>query len=468
MDGCLYVYVTKTQLIDGIQVITRIDCYGDDAIPFSIGTPASLPDMTTVYAHTEDELLDAIGSYTRIILDGKDYVLSDRDVNINSIENLEIVGTTGTRITTALQADVVVNIGYSDNITIKNVVIGHDLPYENWPCSAGVIRLVNSNDVLIEGCDIFGCGLLGFTAYVCNGVRFENTTIRDCSSSIGSVYDAEVVLNNCTIKGNGYDDDLRNDAAFTVYIGLLTFNNCAFTDNENPYFKGDNIDGTYQLYKTSYSSGNTRVTNSTFTGNAWQPDEPPVTPTPVPDIPGASDWAQTELKEAAALGLIPASVSEAGWTNVTTRATAMEAMAAVIEKILGKTIAQIAAENGWDLNKNQFPDTASRAVTFLKYAGVLTGSGDGDNFSPNAEYSRAQNATLVGRVAEAFFGVSAQGANPFSDDVPDWAAAYVAYAAGAGIVQGIGGGEFGAAVALENQQTAIFALRAFKSWLLAG
>jgi hypothetical protein len=175
-----------------------------------------------------------------------------------------------------------------------------------------------------------------------------------------------------------------------------------------------------------------------------------------------SDWAKAEVEAAIGAGIVPDSVSKTGWTNATSRLAAAEATVAVIEKAAGKTMAQLAAEKGWDLSKNGFSDTDSQAVTFLKYAEITNGVGD-NKYDPYAGYTRAQTVTMIGRTAEVFFGKTAKGTNPFTD-VPDWAAPYVGYAADTGVTNGVGGGKFDSDGVLQNQQTAIFCLRAFKAW----
>ncbi|MCL2045356.1 MAG: S-layer homology domain-containing protein [Oscillospiraceae bacterium] len=175
-----------------------------------------------------------------------------------------------------------------------------------------------------------------------------------------------------------------------------------------------------------------------------------------------STWALSEVNEAISIGLVTESLSNAGWQVPTTRLAAANAIVLLIEKVSEKTMMQIASEREWDLFENQFSDTSNPAVTFLKYAGVTTGIGD-NKFEPNGIFTRAQIVTMIGRSAEVFFGVTAQGSNPFND-VPDWAAPYVGYAADNNITQGVGGGRFNSNGALENQHTAIFCLRAFKVW----
>ncbi len=173
---------------------------------------------------------------------------------------------------------------------------------------------------------------------------------------------------------------------------------------------------------------------------------------------GASDWAKAEIEQALDLGIVPESIKTGGWQNPTTRLAAAELLVLVIEKATNKSIQEIAAENGWDLSQNTFNDTDSPVVTFLKYAGITNGVGD-NNYAPDTSYNRAQMVTMIGRIAEVFFGRDARRENPFTDDVPDWAAPYVGYAADNGITNGIGGGAFGSYNVLQNQQTAVFGVR---------
>jgi len=173
-------------------------------------------------------------------------------------------------------------------------------------------------------------------------------------------------------------------------------------------------------------------------------------------------WATTEVNAALAAELVPTSIASTGWQNATSRLTAADAIVRLVEQATGKTMAQIASERGWNLNTNRFSDTSSQAVTFLRHAGVTVGIGD-NMYGPGYEYNRAEFVTMVGRASEAFFGITAQGANPFSD-VPNWAAPYVGYAARNGITHGVGNNLFDSYGVLQNQHTAVFAYRTFNAW----
>ena len=172
-----------------------------------------------------------------------------------------------------------------------------------------------------------------------------------------------------------------------------------------------------------------------------------------------ADWAITEVSSAVAANLVPHSISDGGWQYATSRLDAADAIVLLIENSSGRAMEAIAAERGWDLNTNQFSDSISHSVTFLKYAGVTTGVGN-NMYDPGGVFNRAQIVTMIGRAAEVFFGASARGDNPFAD-VPDWAAPYVGYAAANGITQGVSSDRFDPDGILQNQHTAIFCYRAF-------
>jgi len=184
---------------------------------------------------------------------------------------------------------------------------------------------------------------------------------------------------------------------------------------------------------------------------------------PIPlfhNLPSA--WAAEEVSMAIAERLVPESIVCAGWQNPTSRLDAAYAIIMLIEKTSGNTMSQIASEHGWDLSINQFYDTNSHAVTFLKYAGITTGVGN-NRYDPDGTYTRAMIVTMIGRAAETFFGITVQGASSFTD-VPNWAAPYVGYAADNGITQGVGGGRFDPNGILQNEHIAVFSHRTFRIW----
>ena len=172
------------------------------------------------------------------------------------------------------------------------------------------------------------------------------------------------------------------------------------------------------------------------------------------------DWAGARVGAALASNLVPESVAGAGWRNPASRLAAAQAMVGLIEKILGRTMQEIADENGWDLSDNLFSDTDDPAVSFLRHAKVVQGVG-GNEYAPDSNYLRAEVVTMIGKAAEIFLGIEVTGDNPFTD-VPDYAVPYVGFAAKNKIVEGVGDGLFGSGANMQNQAIAIINLQAYE------
>ena len=198
----------------------------------------------------------------------------------------------------------------------------------------------------------------------------------------------------------------------------------------------------------------------TYISEAQTQELPDDAPPPESNI--SSSWAAAEVNMAIAAGLVPDSIVNAGWKNSTSRLAAADGIIILIEKASGKTIDQIAAERGWDLSTNQFSDTDSKAVTFLRHAGITTGKGN-NLYAPYDSYNRSEFVTMLGRTAEKIFGITARRANPFPDKAPSWADQYIGYAAENSITLG-SGGIFDSYGILQNQQMAMFCYRAYAIW----
>jgi len=190
--------------------------------------------------------------------------------------------------------------------------------------------------------------------------------------------------------------------------------------------------------------------------------ETPVTP-PGP-LDDADGWAQRLLEPGMASGLLLEKMF-GKWKQTTNRLLAAEAITKLIEDISGKSIDSIATEKGFDMT-DRFSDTSDKNATFLKAAGISTGM-DGVNYGINENFNRIQMVVMLGRMAEIIFDTDLSGytTNQFTD-LPNWVVTsgqdrFVNWAAATGITEGVGGGLFAPLNNLVNQETGIFALRAF-------
>lgn len=66
------------------------------------------------------------------------------------------------------------------NLIVRNVTAGHTP--DAGECSGGVIQLNYVNSATIEGCKLFGCGILGVQAMNCSNLNVFNSEIYQCSS----------------------------------------------------------------------------------------------------------------------------------------------------------------------------------------------------------------------------------------------------------------------------------------------
>ena len=184
---------------------------------------------------------------------------------------------------------------------------------------------------------------------------------------------------------------------------------------------------------------------------------------PIGPTDGADDWAVEELGYAFLNGL-NLDMMIGRWTAATNRLLAAEIIVNLIESITEKTIEEVAAERGFDMNVS-FSDTYSTATRFLKASGISTGV-DGVNYDPTGTFTRIQMVTMLGRMAAYVFDVDLSayplGSATFTD-LPDWSGTdeAVGWAVAANVTNGIGGGLFDSDSELQNQHTGVFAYRTF-------
>ena len=270
-------------------------CFG--VMGTALATDGS-PNETVIYASDSDTNLWSLLSRAertskntgtanapvRIVLEGKDYTI-DSGFHFYNCSNVTIEGTTGTRILCTSSLDLVIAMSKCTGFTLKNLVLGHELPTEEG-CSDGVLEISNS-EVTLLNCDIFGCGLVGISSYY-STIKAYNTVIRDCSKSIMEISDSNAQFQDCAFSGNGYEEP--DQYGVEGYESNLIFADCVFVDNGNPnFYNVSYFDATDIAYDTSI-----------FYNNAWGNDNvdtrPEITagPSASPSIPDSSTPAEDE------------------------------------------------------------------------------------------------------------------------------------------------------------------------------
>lgn len=177
-----------------------------------------------IHVKTVDEFLAAIAPNTTIYLEPGEYDLSaatnygtfggryyswaaDYDGSqlvIANAENLTIRAESAekTSIVTAPRYADVLHFTYCDGLTLENFTAGHiDGP---GSCVGDVLGFDDCDEVKIDGCSLYGCGVKGVSAYGCEDMKITATEIHGCSYGAADFSMCEnVSMDNCNVHDNG-------------------------------------------------------------------------------------------------------------------------------------------------------------------------------------------------------------------------------------------------------------------------
>lgn len=173
--------------------------------PFEVTiNPVITGEQTQVTVTTADEFLAAIAPDTEIILDATMIDLSTAagygetdgeyyqwreefdgpGLYIVGVSNLTIRGASDDHNATVISCDPryahVLSFENCSNIHVKGFTAGHSK--EAGACHGGVLAFINSQDVLIEDCGLFGCGTWGVWGENSRDIQVANSEIYECST----------------------------------------------------------------------------------------------------------------------------------------------------------------------------------------------------------------------------------------------------------------------------------------------
>lgn len=181
-------------------------------------------------------------------------------------------------------------------------------------------------------------------------------------------------------------------------------------------------------------------------------------PAPQPQAPagGSSQpaaWAKPLVDQAAALGIVPASL-QSGYDRPATRAQ----FCALAD---GLYTAAKGAPAPLDASIT-FRDTSDPAVLRMASAGVVNGTGEGQ-FSPNQALTREQAAAMLARLARALGIELPAGTSTFADSgsISPWAAPSVGMMQSSGIMSGTGGNLFSPQQSYSVEQSIVTCMRLY-------
>lgn len=192
---------------------------------------ASTPDVAVsedgkVHVTTVDEFLAAIAPDTTIYLEPGVYDLStaagcgvtetDRyrwdlrfdgpSLVITGVDGLTIEGAGAESVTIAAVPRYADVLGFERcaGLTLRGFTAGHT--EEKGACTGGVLYFDLCDDAVIDGCALFGCGIMGITAGSCADMNVSNTEIYDCEYGAVTLNDSNAVFDSCDIHDNGGPD----------------------------------------------------------------------------------------------------------------------------------------------------------------------------------------------------------------------------------------------------------------------
>ena len=116
-------------------------------------------------------------------------------------------------------------------LTVSRLTAGHN-PAPGF-CSGGVLRLEHCNGVAVEGCGLFGCGIVGVDAVDCSDIAVTASRIYECSDSAVSVESCRnVTVQDCEIDHNGWKNEYPAGCLFQSIGGNgFTVDRCRIHDN---------------------------------------------------------------------------------------------------------------------------------------------------------------------------------------------------------------------------------------------
>jgi hypothetical protein len=191
------------------------------------------------------ELLNAIGPDTEIVLKPGEYQLAEMEIKneyvtvqdiygeklftISNLQNLviraEVVGKT--EIITSAIYQPVIKLVNSNNVQLHGLTIGHK-PNPGY-CEGAVLLADNVNHLVIEKCDLYGSGTVGLEAMYSSHCKISNTTIRECTYGLLTLVDSrDMGFYNCRM----IDSKDLNMVEITRTEGLV-FESVDFVNNHS-------------------------------------------------------------------------------------------------------------------------------------------------------------------------------------------------------------------------------------------
>lgn len=146
-------------------------------------------------------------------------------LGLGNVNNVSIIGDGEVWIIcTDIYADVlrVTNCG---SVTLENLKMRHQEPPEEYECNGSVLSAENVSRLVIERCELNGCGAIGVWAYECEGVKVTNCFIHDNTLAGIYLYKAgSALITHNTIVDNDKSFEVHNVDELRLYDNIIAYN----------------------------------------------------------------------------------------------------------------------------------------------------------------------------------------------------------------------------------------------------
>ena len=177
---------------------------------------------------------------------------------------------------------------------------------------------------------------------------------------------------------------------------------------------------------------------------------------------GVSSWAQSDVEQAAQLGILPQTL-QGRYQTAITRGEFCRLLSGYLAARSGMSAAELCESRGIDPASVSFSDTGDADIRLIAATGVVTGYPDG-TFRPDADIARQDAAIMLKRLAE-LFDVQAAGSGPsFTDaaQISGYARDGVSFATAIGLMNGHANGSFAPRAEITREQAVVTVMNAWR------
>jgi hypothetical protein len=146
-------------------------------------------------------------------------------VTLRDVENVSIIGDGEVWIISQdLYSDVFM-VRDCGPVTFENLKMRHQEPLEEYECNGGVLFADNVTTLIVDGCELNGCGAIGLWSTNCGTLEITNCFIHDNSWTAFYLTDIQsLTLSYCTIVDNASFFEAYRVEQISMHDNMIAYN----------------------------------------------------------------------------------------------------------------------------------------------------------------------------------------------------------------------------------------------------